>query len=167
MVFMNIQTVNISMKNDLQELIDSITYISEYSGQTENRTAEENILEPEFPENGIKENVKLECVYDETNEMVNYCQYYKNYENNNTIFLGSFFIKRNKQKKGLGKKIIKMYEEQWKQEGYTKIILQVDIKNWVGIRFWLRNGYNKIIKWIGDLEYSDKTYAMIRLEKII
>jgi len=60
-----------------------------------------------------------------------------------------------------------MYEGQWKQEGYTKIILQVDIKNWVGIRFWLRSEYNKIIKWIGDLEYSDKTYAMIRLEKII
>jgi GNAT superfamily N-acetyltransferase len=164
---MNIQTINISMKNDLQELIDSTVYISKYSGYTEIRTAEEDILDPELPANGIKENARLECVYDETNEMVNYCQYYKGYENNNTLFLGGFYIKRNKQKNGLGKKILEMYEEKWKQEGYTRIILQVDIKNWVGIRFWFRNGYNKIIKWIGDLEYLDNTYAMIRLEKII
>ena len=155
------------MKNDLQEIIDSTAYIIEYSGYTEIRTAEEEILEPEFPMNGIKDNTRLECVYDENNEMINYCHYYKNYENNNTIFLGGFYIKKSKQRNGLGKKILKMYEEQWKKEGYTKIILQVDIKNWVGIRFWFKNGYNKIINWIGDLEYSDKNYAMIRLEKTI
>lgn len=164
---MKIQTVNISMKNDLQELIDSMTYTSKYSGYTELRTAEEEMFNPELPGNGIKENAGLECVYDENNEMINYCQYYRNYENNKTIFLGGFFIKKNKQKNGLGKKILRMYEEKWKEEGYTKIILQVDVKNWVGIRFWFRNGYNKIIEWIGDLEYSDKTYAMIRLEKAI
>ena len=164
---MNIQTINISMKNDLQALLDSTSYISEYSGFTDNKTAEEEILEPDFPGNGKKENTRLECVYDENNEMINYCQYYKNYKNNKTIFLGGFFIKRNKQKNGLGKKILKLYEEKWKQEGYTEIILQVDIKNWVAIKFWYRNGYNKIVDWIGDFEYSAKTYAMLRLEKRI
>jgi hypothetical protein len=162
---MNIQTIDISMKNGLQELINSIIYITRFNGYPEGWSAEETITNPDFPPNGKKENVRLECVYDENNEMINFCEYYID---NETIFLGGFYIKQNKQKKGLGEKILKMYEEKWKAEKkYTRIILNVDIKNWVGIRFWLNNGCNKIIKWIGDLEYSDNTYAMLRLEKML
>jgi GNAT superfamily N-acetyltransferase len=160
-----IQTIDISKKNDLQELINSVIYITKFNGYSENWSAEETILNPDMPSNGKRENVKLECVYDENNEMVNFCEYYID---NETIFLGGFYIKQTKQKKGLGKIILKMYEDKWKKENkYDRIILNVDIKNWVAIRFWINNGYNKIIQWIGDLEYSEKTYAMLRLEKKI
>ena len=160
---MEIKTADISMKDDLQELINSIIYITKFSGYSENWSAEEAITNPELPANGKKENVRLECVYDENNEMVNFCEYYID---NDTIFLGGFYIKQNKQKNGLGKTILNMYENKWKTDKkYSRIILNVDIKNWVAVRFWFNNGYNKIIKWIGDLEYSDTTYAMLRLEK--
>jgi len=160
---MEIKTADISMKDDLQELINSIIYITKFSGYSENWSAEEAITNPELPANGKKENVRLECVYDENNEMVNFCEYYID---NETIFLGGFYIKQNKQKNGLGKIILNMYENKWKTDKkYSRIILNVDIKNWTAIRFWVNNGYNKIIKWIGDFEYSDTTYAMLRLEK--
>jgi len=162
---MEIQTIEISMKDDLQELMNSIAYIAKFSGYPEYTSAEETIINPDLPENGKKENVKLECVYDENKEMVNFCEYYIDDE---TIFLGGFYIKQNKQKNGLGKIILNMYEDKWKAaKKYKRIILNVDIKNWVAIRFWFNNGYDKIIKWIGDLEYSDITYAMLRLEKEI
>ena len=160
---MEIKTADISMKDDLQELINSIIYITKFSGYSGNWSAEEAITNPELPANGKKENVRLECVYDENNEMVNFCEYYID---NETIFLGGFYIKQNKQKNGLGKIILNMYENKWKTDKkYSRIILNVDIKNWTAIRFWVNNGYNKIIKWIGDFEYSDTTYAMLRLEK--
>jgi len=162
---MEIQTIDISMKDDLQELINSIIYITKFNGYPEDWSAEEAITNPEFPPNGKKENVRLECVYNENNEMINFCEYYID---NKTIFLGGFYIKQNQQKNGLGKIILNMYENKWKiDKKYNRIILNVDIKNWVAIRFWFNNGYNKIIKWIGDLEYSDTAYAMLRLEKEI
>jgi len=162
---MKIQTIDISMKDDLQELLNSVSYIAKFNGYPEYISAEETITNPDFPENGKKENVRLECVYDEYNEMINFCEYYID---NETIFLGCFFIKQNKQKNGLGKTILNMYENKWKiDKKFNRVILNVDIKNWVAIRFWFNNGYNKIIKWIGDLEYSDSTYAMLRLEKNI
>ena len=203
---MEIQTMDISMKDDLQELINSIIYITKFNGYPEDWSAEEAITNPEFPPNGKKENVRLECVYNENNEMINFCEYQtcsgtplvpervlhffglkpcKNaflkgscsetevseqlyYIDNKTIFLGGFYIKQNQQKNGLGKIILNMYENKWKiDKKYNRIILNVDIKNWVAIRFWFNNGYNKIIKWIGDLEYSDTAYAMLRLEKEI
>jgi len=158
-----IQTVEISMKDDLQELLNSVAYIIKFSGYSDNKSAEEIITNPDMPSNGKKENVRLECVYDENNEMVNFCEYYLA---NETIFLGGFFIKQSKQKQGLGKLILNMYEDKWKADKkFNRIVLNVDIKNWVGIRFWMNNGYNKIIKWIGDLEYSENNYAMLRLEK--
>ena len=161
---MEIQTVNILMKDDLQELINSVMYITKFSGYSEDWSAEKTITNPDMPPNGIKENVKLECVYDENNKMVNFCEYYID---DKTIFLGGFYIKQNKQKSGLGKTILSMYENKWKAEKYNRIILNVDIKNWAGIRFWINNGYNKVIEWIGDFEYSENTYAMLRLEKNI
>ena len=162
---MKIQTIDISMKDDLQELLNSVSYIAKFNGYPEFTSAEETVTNPDLPENGKKENVRLECVYDEYNEMVNFCEYYIDDE---TIFFGVFYIKQNKQKSGLGKTILKMYEDKWKAgKKYNRIILNIDIKNWVGMRFWVNNGYNKIIKWIGDLEYSENTYAMLRLEKSI
>ncbi|MCL2410577.1 MAG: GNAT family N-acetyltransferase [Treponema sp.] len=153
------------MKDDLQELLDSVSYITEFSGYTECKSAEETITNPDLPENGKKENVRLECIYNEFNEMVNFCEYYID---NDTIFLGCFHIKQNEQKKGLGKFILNMYEKKWKMEQkYNRVILNVDIKNWVAIRFWYNNGYNRIIKWVGDKEYSNITYAMLRLEKLL
>jgi len=160
---MKIQAVDISMKDDLQELLDSIIYITKFSGYPADWSAEETITNPDLPPGGKKENVRLECVYDANNEMVNFCEYYIDDE---TIFLGGFFIKQGKQNNGLGRTILGMYEDKWRaSKKYGRIILNVDIKNWAAIRFWLNNGYDRIIQWIGDSEYSDATYAMLRLEK--
>jgi ribosomal protein S18 acetylase RimI-like enzyme len=162
---MKIVSVDISMNEQLQELLESIYYISEYSGVFKRVNARDEIEKPELPKDGKLENNKQECVYNDSGEMINYCQYYINYKDESTVFIGDFYIKRNYQKKGFGKKCLGMFENQWKELGFKKVILNVDIKNWAAIQFWINNGYDKIIKWIGDKEYLINTFAMIRLEK--
>jgi len=48
-----------------------------------------------------------------------------------------------------------------------KAILNVDLKNWNAIRFWVSNGFNKIEKVLGKDEYSENTYNALQLCKYI
>jgi len=43
--------------------------------------------------------------------------------------------------------------------------LVVDIKNWSAMRFWVQEGFDKIIEMVGDKVISEETFAHLILEK--
>jgi len=49
--------------------------------------------------------------------------------------------------------------------GFRELRLTVDIKNWPAIRFWLKNGFDRITTFVGDKEYSNKSSAKIELAR--
>jgi len=147
-------------------IIESVSYICEFSGTNPSDINLENeIHNPELPKNGKIENNHIHGITTDAGLSIGWMKYYENFNDLKTLFLGELFILRSAQSQGHGKKILVAYEKYWKQKGFTKIVLNVDLKNWIGIQFWLKNGYTKIEEYIGDEEYSVKTFAMLRLSK--
>lgn len=156
--------LTMDLNSEFQTLLDSVSYIGRLS-RYKNDSAEKVINDPVLPTNGVREKNIQKCILGPDGSMVNFTQYYMGYKSETTVFLGDFYIHRASQNKGYGRTILRLYEEIWRRSGFNKAILNVDIKNWVAVRFWFRNGYSRIIQWIGDKEYSNETFAMLRLEK--
>ncbi|TVQ26517.1 MAG: GNAT family N-acetyltransferase [Spirochaetaceae bacterium] len=156
--------LTMDLSSEFQSLLDSISYIERLS-RYKSESAEEIINNPALPTNGTREKNAQRCILGPDGKMVNFTQYYLGYKSETTVFLGDFYITRSHQNKGCGQSILRLYEELWISAGFSTAILNVDIKNWVAVRFWFRNGYSRIVQWIGDKEYSADTFAMLRLEK--
>ena len=54
-------------------------------------------------------------------------------------------IMKKYQKKGIGKEVYRLLEEEIKNNGYKTIRLNVGTKNIEAFAFWIRNGYRNII----------------------
>lgn len=165
----SLEDVDSSNYSDYVNVINSIKYICKYSGYDEsNINILDEILNPELPQNGKKENNYIKGLRTLiANEALAWIQYYENFQNNKTVFLGELYVSKEHQKKGIGKYLFNLMQDYWRNKGFNKIVLNVDLKNWHAIRFWVKNGFNIIESVMGDLEYSDNTYANMRLSKII
>jgi len=150
-----------------QPLLDSIKYITKYSGYDPNSiSAIDAVEQPDLPENGIlKNNYIFGVIQNESQEPVAWIQYYEGFIKTSIVFLGELFVNKKFQNQGIGKLVLQNFESEWIKKGMAKAILNVDLKNWQGIRFWTSNGYSKIEKVLGDKEYSESSFAMLRLSK--
>ena len=52
--------------------------------------------------------------------------------------LGELYVRKEYQNKGYGKAILEHYMGIWKENRMEKAILNVDLKNWNAIRFWVK-----------------------------
>ena len=43
----------------------------------------------------------------------------------------------------------------------------MNLKNWKGLRFWTKAGFDKVIGIYGDKVYNQNAFALIGLEKIL
>jgi ribosomal protein S18 acetylase RimI-like enzyme len=152
-----------------QIVIDSVKYICKYSGYNPDECiVTEEIINPSLPKNGKKENNYIYGIYEaNTNEPVGWIQYYVECDNKPVVFLGELYIRKEKQQKGYGKAILEHFMGVWKVYGMEKAILNVDLKNWNAIRFWVSNGFNKIEKVLGSDDYSENTFNTLQLCKYI
>jgi len=150
-----------------QDVLDSIKYITKYSGYNpEKISAIDSVMNPELPLNGKLENNKIFGILQKDNNTpIAWIQFYEKFVRTEVVFLGELFVGKEFQGNGVGRKTIQYFENIWKENGCKLAILNVDLKNWDGIRFWVKMGYSKIEKVIGDDEYSENTFAMIRLSK--
>ena len=163
------EKIDITNYSDYLEVIESIKYICKYSGFDEsNINLLEEIRNQQLPQGGLLENnfiIGLKVTY--TNEAIAWIQYYENFQNHQTVFLGELYIKKEKQNRKIGTMILTALEEEWKMKGFHKIVLNVDLKNWAGIRFWVKNGFKTIENVMGSYEYSENSFANMRLCKFL
>ena len=70
------------------------------------------------------------------------------------------------QKRHLGSEIVMGLAEQLRSLGdYTAIWLQVYLKNWPALRFWMKAGFTTIVEYRGDKVHSKDSFASLVLEK--
>ena len=91
------------------------------------------------------------------------------YPTPDVLCLGLLFLRADQQKLGLGSELMTQLELELEaaEAGFPRIRLGVALKNWVGLRLWVRLGFRTITAFTGDLEYSETTYATMELEKSI
>ena len=66
--------------------------------------------------------------------------YYTHFLNGPTVFLGEFYVDKSEQGSGILRTVYQRLETDWKNSGFTKGVLNVDLKNTAGILFWIKMG---------------------------
>ena len=152
-------------KSILKECIKNLSYIAEYTGWYESSEDEaQDLLDhKELPKNGIKENDRV-FIIKNNGEHVGYCKLYEGAMNDPyKVFLGYLGIKKEYQKKGIGREVYKVLEEEIRNIGYKTIRLNVGTRNIEAFAFWITNGYRNIVSVI---KYKNG-FMDINLEKEI
>lgn len=120
----------------------------------------------DLPPNGIKDNFESLSIY-EAGYLIGYMTIYKGYPNTGNMYISFLYITNENRYMGFGKRIVDMIELFCKDNGFISIRIAVSLKNWNGIKFWHRCGFNNLTVVSTDGEFSDENYGCIELEKKI
>ncbi len=118
----------------------------------------------DLPPNGIKENFESISIYDHSN-LVGFLTIYKGYPHKKHMYICFLYITNENRYKGLGKKISDMITWYCKDKEFVSIRVAVSLKNWNGIKFWNKCGFNHLTAVSTDGVFSEENYGCIELEK--
>jgi GNAT superfamily N-acetyltransferase len=152
---------------NLKEVYLSCGYMAKYSG-VEHREdyIDECLSDPELPPGGNKEFIKFRSINSkETGEVIGILEYYMGYPNNNTIWIGGFFIRKDFQMIGYGKEIVNEFIMRAREAGFDTAGIGVYLKNWQAIRFWTKQGFNTIGGIYGHEYYAEDKFSVMKLTK--
>jgi ribosomal protein S18 acetylase RimI-like enzyme len=82
-----------------------------------------------------------------------------------TAFISMFVIRPEFQGKHFGPEIVEGISKQLADCRYIAIWLAVYLKNWDALRFWIQQGFDKIIEYDGASRFSETEEASLTLEK--
>jgi ribosomal protein S18 acetylase RimI-like enzyme len=82
-----------------------------------------------------------------------------------TAFISMFVIRPEFQGKRFAQEIAEGLAKELADCGYSAIWLAVYLKNWVALRFWIQQGFTKIIEYDGANQFSETAQASLTLEK--
>lgn len=153
----------------LQRINEASDYISNWVGwKTPSKYAYLTLTQGNLPPNGDKKYFKAKTIYlKQTNEVIGVLELYNGYPSRDVLSIGWLFIHPEHQKMGYAKETVNYVFEEARRAHFKKIRLGVHLKNWPAIRFWHKNGFDKIVNIVGDDVHSDNTFASIILEKSV
>jgi len=82
-----------------------------------------------------------------------------------TVWLSMFVMHPSFQRKQFAQEVVTGLAQQLTQCGYAAIWIGVYLKNWPAMRFWIQQGFTKIIKYDGASVISENGHARLILEK--
>ncbi len=164
-----------SIVDDLPEIDQVATacaYIEAWSGWKSEPGAAKSMLHvligEELPPDGDKEYFRMQSFrLGDTRQMIGFLAMYHGFPTENIAWITYLFIHPDFQGKGYGQELVCGLSDKVKSLGYTAIRLVVDVKNWPAMRFWVKEGFDRIIEYKGDKVLSDDTYAHLILEKTL
>lgn len=102
---------------------------------------------------------------DSKGELAGFFDVYHGYPDKDTLWISMFMIDKDKQGNSYGKAVIESLGSQGREAGYKSLGLAVYLKNWKGLRFWNKNGFDKILGIYGDKEYGVDAFSIMGLKK--
>lgn len=82
-----------------------------------------------------------------------------------TAFISMFVIHPEFQGKRFAQEVVEELSKLLAEYDYSAIWLAAYLKNWAALRFWLQQGFNKIIEYDGAKQFSEINQASLTLEK--
>ena len=145
------EALNIYLKNDyyFSKISDNLPSIS---------NVEEDI---EVIPNGVQKNQKNYRLISFNDEILGVVDFLSDYPEKDTILIGLFIIKNDKQKQGLGTKIFRYLEELFKNKKFLKIRIGVLVDNEIGLSFWKKQNFKEIER---KFEKSEKEVIVMEKE---
>jgi ribosomal protein S18 acetylase RimI-like enzyme len=167
------ETERLTVENAKLEEVDPLSQLnkmSNYMVQWEGLAREpdailKKVTEGDLPPGGKKELYRIQAIrLKDTGRLVGILEVYHGYPTDEVFWIGFLFIHPDFQQMGLGMECIDQLKMIVKANGYSAIRLGVALKNWPAIRFWLRNGFDRVVKYSGDSMISENTFAFLVLE---
>ena len=151
---LKIEALNIYLKNDY--------YFSKIS---DNPPSISNVEEDiEAIPNGVQKNQKNYSLLSFNDEILGVVDYLSDYPEKDTILIGLFIIKNDKQKQGLGTKIFRYLENSFKNKNFLKIRIGVLVDNQIGLSFWKKQNFKEIERKFLKFEKSKKEVIVMEKE---
>lgn len=82
-------------------------------------------------------------------------------------YISMFVLHPDQQQQHYGSEVVQGISEHLRALGYPAIQLDVYLKNWPALRFWIKQGFTKIDDLEGDRVHSAEAHARLRLEKTL
>jgi RimJ/RimL family protein N-acetyltransferase len=127
-------------------------------------TPERCLTEGDLPPDGTKENYEIYTI-NENGKVIGYFDFYKGFPQKGIVYISLMFISKDKRKYGYGKEIVNAVCEYFEDIGLNEVRLTVSLKNWLGLIFWHKCGFDKITLVAGDDNFSINGYACLELKK--
>ncbi len=82
-------------------------------------------------------------------------------------YISMFVLHPNQQQQQYGSEVAQGISDHLRALGYPAIQLDVYLKNWPALRFWIKQGFTKIDDLQGDRVHGADAHAQLRLEKTL
>ena len=113
---------------------------------------------------GVQKNQKNYRLISFNDEILGVVDFLSDYPEKNTILIGFFIIKNDKQKQGLGTKIFRYLEKSFKNKKFLKIRIGVLVDNEIGLSFWKKQNFKEIERKFLKFEKSKKEVIVMEKE---
>ncbi|GAU79797.1 hypothetical protein F3D3_4462 [Fusibacter sp. 3D3] len=101
----------------------------------------------------------------DTLEIIGFMEIYMGYPDDKTLWIGMFVIDSSQRRNHYGHEIISNLNTLYTKLPFSKVGVGVSLKNWRGLRFWHKMGFNTLFNVAGDIECTEETHALIGLIK--
>ena len=154
---------NDELKNEaLNVYLENNYYFSKISDDPPSiSNVEEDI---EVIPNGVQKNQKNYRLISFNDEILGVVDFLSDYPEKDTILIGLFIIKNDKQKQGLGTKIFRYLEKSFKNKKFLKIRIGVLANNEIGLSFWKKQNFKEIERKFLKFEKSEKEVIVMEKE---
>ena len=154
---------NDELKNEaLNVYLENNYYFSKISDDPPSiSNVEEDI---EVIPNGVQKNQKNYRLISFNDEILGVVDFLSDYPEKDTILIGLFIIKNDKQKQGLGTKIFRYLEKSFKNKKFLKIRIGVLVDNEIGLSFWKKQNFKGIERKFLKFEKSEKEVIVMEKE---
>ena len=154
---------NDELKNEaLNVYLENNYYFSKISDDPPSiSNVEEDI---EVIPNGVQKNQKNYRLISFNDEILGVVDFLTDYPEKDTILIGFFIIKNDKQKQGLGTKIFRYLENLFKDKKFLKIRIGVLVDNEIGLSFWKKQNFKEIERKFLKFEKSKKEVIVMEKE---
>ena len=154
---------NDKLKNEaLNVYLENNYYFSKIS---DNPPSISNVEEDiEAISNGVQKNQKNYRLISFNDEILGVVDFLSDYPEKDTILIGLFIIKNDKQKQGLGTKIFRYLENLFKDKKFLKIRIGVLVDNEIGLSFWKKQNFKEIERKFLKFEKSEKEVIVMEKE---
>lgn len=154
---------NDELKNEaLNVYLENNYYFSKIS---DNPPSISNVEEDiEVIPNGVQKNQKNYRLISFNDEILGVVDFLSDYPEKDTILIGLFIIKNDKQKQGLGTKIFRYLEKSFKNKKFLKIRIGVLANNEIGLSFWKKQNFKEIERKFLKFEKSKKEVIVMEKE---
>ena len=154
---------NDELKNEaLNVYLENNYYFSKIS---DNPPSISNVEEDiEVIPNGVQKNQKNYRLISFNDEILGVVDFLSDYPEKDTILIGLFIIKNDKQKQGLGTKIFRYLEKSFKNKKFLKIRIGVLVDNEIGLSCWKKQNFKEIERKFLKFEKSKKEVIVMEKE---